>query len=133
MESLILWNLSCVPIVVQRGAEAAISDPQDWVEANRRELQLRPGALLEGLSTSPHMGLIPSEGAPFCFPDITRSGLSSMKFAQMLVSEASVGVSPGSAYHGEGYLRISLSAPAKRLIDAGKRIADVLERHCASA
>jgi aspartate/methionine/tyrosine aminotransferase len=129
MEPLIQWNVSCVPIVVQRGAEAAISGPQDWIDTNRRELELRRDTLLEGLLTSPHIRLIPPEGAPFCFPDITRSGLSSMEFAWVLMSEALVGVSPGSTYHGEGHLRIGLGAPVESLMDASRRIACVLNRY----
>jgi aspartate/methionine/tyrosine aminotransferase len=130
IEPLVQWNVFCVPMLVQRGAEAAISGSQDWVDANRRELELRRDALLEGLLTSPHIDLISPEGASFCFPDITRTGLCSMEFARVLMGEAFVGVSPGSAYHGEGHLRIGLGAPVESLVDASKRIVDVSNRYC---
>ncbi len=126
LEPMIFWNMQCVPLMLQQGAEAAIRDDTDWVERNRRELQTRRDALFDGLHTNPHLDVKTTEGSFLCFAPIAKTGMSSLEFARCLMHRANVGVSPGVAYHGEDFVRISLAAPAEKLYWAGTRIAEFL-------
>ncbi|MCL1880252.1 MAG: LL-diaminopimelate aminotransferase [Actinomycetia bacterium] len=53
-------------------------------------------------------------------------GLSSAEFAEQVLTQAHVIVTPGSGYGpgGEGYVRISLTTPDDRLLEAVRRIED---------
>lgn len=55
-------------------------------------------------------------------------GYTSASFADKVLSEAHVVVTPGSAYgsDGEGYIRISLSTPDQRLEEAVRRMRELL-------
>ncbi len=51
-------------------------------------------------------------------------GHTSVSFAELILDQAAVVVSPGSAYgpNGEGYVRLSLTVPDERLREAVDRI-----------
>ena len=47
------------------------------------------------------------EGAFYVFPSVERFGMTSTAFCEMLLEKAHVAVTPGSAFGGEGFIRIS--------------------------
>jgi LL-diaminopimelate aminotransferase len=107
---------------VQLAGAAALEGPQDCVAemcalyARRRDLVL--GALRDiGIDIDPPLGTI-YVWAPV--PD----GHTSSSFAELLLEQAAVVVSPGSAYgpNGEGFFRISLTVPDERLEEAVARM-----------
>lgn len=107
---------------VQMAAVQALSGPQDAVremcEIYRRRRNLTVDALRAiGIDAQPPKGTI-YVWAPV--PD----GYTSSSFAEHVLEEASVVVSPGSAFgpSGEGYFRISLTLPDDRLKEAVERI-----------
>ena len=53
--------------------------------------------------------------------------MTSAQFAERLLDEAAVIVTPGNGYgeHGEGYVRLSLTLPDDRVDDGLQRIAAV--------
>lgn len=127
MTTLLRWNLQYVPVVAQRAAEALVASPIEWVRDIQREMQSRRDALTAGLANSKHLRATPPEGTFFYFPDVSGAGLPSTEMARVVASEGLVGAAPGSGYHGEGHLRISLAAPAHRLREAGARIAQIYD------
>ncbi len=111
---------------VQLAATAALDGPREPVEemnaiyARRRDLVV--GALREiGMDIEPPKGTI-YIWAPV--PD----GHSSASFAELVLDEAAVVVSPGSMYgpSGEGFFRISLTTPDERLREAVERMREHL-------
>jgi len=60
----------------------------------------------------------------FVLLDIRRSGLGAQHFAQQLLEREQVAVLPcdGFGPSAVGHLRIALSAPEPRLVEAGRRI-----------
>ncbi len=110
---------------VQRAAIAAMSGPQDHVDSMRETYRARRdlvvGSLLEiGLQLKPPLGSI------YVWAPVPR-GQTSVGFAQALLDEAAVVVSPGTGYgsNGEGYFRISLTVADDRLEEAMSRIRKV--------
>ncbi len=111
---------------VQLAGAAALDGPRERVEemnaiyARRRDLVV--GALREiGVDIEPPKGTI-YIWAPV--PD----GHSSASFAELVLDEAAVVVSPGSMYgpSGEGFFRISLTTPDERLREAVERMREHL-------
>lgn len=71
----------------------------------------------------------PGDGTFYLWIPVPHS-LTSMDFAEKLLDEAGILVTPGTAYgqYGEGYFRLSLTVPDDRLEQAMKRIRSVAGR-----
>jgi LL-diaminopimelate aminotransferase len=54
---------------------------------------------------------------------------NSARFAEKVLEDTGVVVAPGAAFGscGEGYIRLSLSAPTERLLEAMERIENVFK------
>jgi len=109
---------------LQHAAAAALTGPQDSVRelcrlyAHRRDLLV--GALGEA-----GMRVDPPRGTIYLWAPVPE-GHSSGSFAELVLNQADVIVSPGAAYgpSGEGYVRFSLTVPDDRLREATARIAE---------
>ena len=107
---------------VQAAAAEALSGPQESVAAMcaiyRRRRDLLVGALRRiGLHAEPPKGTI------YLWVPVPE-GHTSGSFADLVLEQADVIVSPGAAYgpSGEGYVRLSLTVPDERLEEAVHRI-----------
>lgn len=96
---------------IQEGAIAALTGPQDAVEAQRLEYARRNTALCQGL-TSIGWKVEESNGTMFVWAKLPEGYENSVDFCMKLVEEAGVLVTPGSAFgeRGEGYVRMALVA-----------------------
>jgi len=107
---------------IQRAAVAALEGPQDHVEEMRATYQKRRDTVVSALQ---EVGLLvePPLGSIYVWAP-TPDGQSSEEFAQGLLDEAAVVVSPGTGFgrHGQGYVRISLTVSDDRLEEAMGRI-----------
>jgi aminotransferase len=69
-------------------------------------------------------------GTFYIFANISRTGRSSFDFCKDLLQDAHVQVMPGTVYgNGEGYIRISLSAPLKQIKKAMDRMAKTVRSY----
>jgi LL-diaminopimelate aminotransferase len=107
---------------VQHAAIAALSGPQDHVDAMRAIYQKRRdvvvAALREiGIEVQPPLGSI------YVWVPVP-AGRRSADFAEELLDETGVVVAPGTGYGsgGEGFVRFSLTVPDDRLEEAMARI-----------
>jgi LL-diaminopimelate aminotransferase len=107
---------------VQAAAVAALTEARDFprqmseVYARRRDLVTH--ALQEiGLHVSPPLA------TPYFWARVPE-GYTSTSFAELVLEQANVVVSPGNAYgpSGEGYVRLSLTVPDDELQEAVSRI-----------
>ena len=69
----------------------------------------RRDIIVEGLDSLPGVSCHRPEGAFYAFPDISGTGMSSLEFADMLLSKARVAVTPGIAFGDAGERRVRLS------------------------
>ncbi len=111
---------------VQLAGAAALTGPREPLEemnaiyARRRDLVV--GALREiGVDVEPPKGTI------YVWAPVPE-GHTSISFAELVLDEASVVVSPGSMYgpSGEGFFRISLTTPDDRIAEAVARLREHL-------
>ena len=67
---------------------------------------------------------IKPQGAIYCYPNISKTGLSSEEFAIQLVEKEKVAVIPGNVFGkgGEGHIRICYACNMEELQEAVKRI-----------
>jgi len=91
------------------------------IYSRRRELVLKT---LEKID----LGLKPQKGTFYLWIPVPQ-GTTSIDFTTTLFEKAAVVVAAGTAYgrHGEGYIRISLTVPDKRLEEAMDRIQKVFQ------
>lgn len=104
------------------GAVAALKGPQDCVEEMRREFERRRVFVLKSLD---EMGLsyAPADGAFYAYVKVEGDDA---EVASRWLMDAHVAVTPGSAFHHPGWLRISYAAAMDRLRDAMDRIQKIV-------
>jgi arginine:pyruvate transaminase len=112
------------PAFIQDGVLPALEQELPEVAALRETYRNRAGLLSQILAEAPKCRLTPPEGGMFVLLDIRGTGLGSEDFAFALLEQENVAVLPcdGFGPSAVGHLRISLTAPEPRLIDAGRRI-----------
>lgn len=121
--NLLQDHLNCSQFpAIQLAAAEALLGPYEPVLALRDEYQRRRDAFV-GACHRFGWPVTPSAGSFFVWCP-TPAGLSAEAFAQRVLEEAHTVVAPGTAFgaHGEGYVRVSLTAPAERLVEAAERI-----------
>ena len=117
------------PTMGQVGALAAIREAQADVESMRQSYDARRRVIVDGLRAA-GLPTFEPEGAFYCFPDITSTGMSSEDFAQGLLEAERVACVPGDAFgpSGAGYLRCSYATSMENVEEAVRRITRYVER-----
>jgi LL-diaminopimelate aminotransferase len=114
---------SGIPQAIQRMAIAALRGPQDCVAEHNAVYQRRRDRLVAALQS---LGLrVHLPKASLYLWARVPAGFTSASFAERLLDDLSIVVTPGSGYgeHGEGYVRLSLTIADERLEEALRRLA----------
>jgi Aspartate/tyrosine/aromatic aminotransferase len=121
---LIINTVSCAPTFAQIGAVAALSGPQDDVDAMVVEFRARRDLIVAGLNEIRGIRCATPVGAFYAFPDVSGTGLSGDELAERLLHEAGVCVLAGTAFGGYGgdHIRISYATSRANLTEALGRI-----------
>ena len=111
---------------IQRAAIAALEGPADDLD-ELRALYQRRRDLVVGTLNDLGWSLKPPLGSCYVWVPVPEGGTSA-SFADRLLDEAGVFVTPGNGYGalGEGYVRISLTVPDDRLAEAMDRLRKIL-------
>jgi len=107
---------------IQDAAVAALNGDQGWLAERNTIYQQRRDMILNTLKEVGIHARRP-KASLYIWAE-TPAGYSSAAFADKLLQEAGVSVTPGTAFgqHGEGYLRISLGQETKRIEEALDRL-----------
>jgi LL-diaminopimelate aminotransferase len=107
---------------VQRATVAALTEAEDFPREMSEVYRRRRDLVAEGLAAI-GLHVEPPRATPYFWVRVPE-GYTSESFAELVLEEAAVVVSPGPAYgpSGEGYFRISLTVPDDRLKEAVGRI-----------
>jgi aspartate/methionine/tyrosine aminotransferase len=126
---LVINTISCAPTFAQVGAVAALTGPQDDVEAMVVEFKARRDLVVAGLNDIPGIRCATPVGAFYAFPDVSGTGLSGAELADRLLQEAGVCVLAGTAFGGVGtdHIRISYANSRENLTEALGRIGRFVE------
>jgi LL-diaminopimelate aminotransferase len=108
---------------VQRMAIAALEGPQETIAEHNAIYQRRRDRVVDALR---RLGLrvTPPKASLYVWARVPE-GVTSAAFAERLLDEAAVIVTPGNGYGpaGEGYVRLSLTLPDDRIDEGLRRIA----------
>jgi LL-diaminopimelate aminotransferase len=111
---------------VQIAGAAAISGPQDSLADMNKTYERRRDLVVSALGAI-GVDVTPPKGTIYVWAPVP-SGHTSTSFAETVLEEAAVVVSPGSMYgpSGEGFFRISLTTPDDRIEEAVERMREHL-------
>lgn len=120
-------STSNVCSISQRAAMAALTGPASTVVAMLAEYRTRRDALHQWLTVDPRIRCARPEGAFYLWLDIsallTPEGIrTSAAFAERLLQEAHVALTPGEAFEAPGHVRISYATSLSRLQEGARRL-----------
>lgn len=121
---------SCTPGFIQQAGIAALTGPQEPVEAMVEEFRRRRDVVVNGLNEIPGISCIQPAGAFYVFPNVKQLGKTSDDVANDLMYEGHVALVSGTSFGaaGEGYIRISYANSLENLQEALRRIKETVER-----
>jgi LL-diaminopimelate aminotransferase len=107
---------------LQRAVVVALTEARDFPRQMSEVYQRRRDLLVEALGQI-GLDVEPPKATPYCWVRVPE-GHTSASFAALVLDQANVVVSPGPGYgpSGEGFVRLSLTVPNKRLEEAVRRI-----------
>ena len=111
---------------IQLAAVAALDAPRDSIEEMNAIYQRRRDLVVAALRDI-GVEVTPPKGTIYVWAPVPE-GHTSTSFAEKVLEEAAVVVSPGSMYgpSGEGFFRISLTTPDERITEAVERMREHL-------
>jgi len=111
---------------VQLAGAAALTGPRGPIEETNAVYGRRRDLVVEALREV-GIAIEPPKGTIYVWAPVP-AGHTSVSFAEHVLEEAAVVVSPGSMYgpSGEGFFRISLTTPDERIVEAMTRIREHL-------
>jgi LL-diaminopimelate aminotransferase len=122
---------------VLEAAATALTGDQGWVRERNRVYQARRDIVIRSLQA---LGIHAETPRASLYiwsqvPQIGGARLTSVEFCQSLLENALVSLTPGTVFgeRGEGWVRISLTAPAGRIELAMRRLREWVESHSARA
>lgn len=120
-------STSNINSITQKAAIAALTGPQDGVTMMLNEYRKRRDAVHGWLTADPRFVCVKPGGAFYLFPYVadllSPSGIrSSGEFAEALLKEVSVAVTPGEGFDAPGFFRLSYATSIERLKEGCDRI-----------
>jgi len=116
---------TCTCTFIQKAGIEALKGPQDFIPRMVREYEKRRNFVLDGLHRMKGIDCAVPQGTFYIFPNISATGLSSLKFGERLLDETGVAVTPGVGF-GESYddfVRIAYTNSMAEIQEALDRMA----------
>src|SRR5256886_5950995 len=120
-------TITCATAVAQKAGVAALRGPTAPLQAMVKEFRARRDLVLKELAKIDVLSTFRPNGAFYVFPR-TEVKIDSATLCERILKEASVAVTPGSAFGaaGEGHIRISYAASRETILEGLQRIAELL-------
>ncbi len=132
---LMVNSNSCTASFTQRAGIAALTGPQDCVDAMVQEFRRRRDVICQGLNEIPGFRCPVPGGAFYAMPNVTGTGMTSAELAHYLLYQGGVSCLDGGCFgeYGNGYLRISYANSMENLREAVARIQKASSRWTAAS
>ncbi len=127
MENLQSHSTSNPSNIAQMAALEALSGPQESVKQMVDAFDERRKFMHKRLNEIKGIECAEPEGAFYAFPDISKTGMTSMEFSSKLLDEALVAVVPGIAFGSDRHVRLSYAASMHEIERGLERIDKWLE------
>ena len=126
-------STSNINSITQKAGIAALTGPQDGVTAMLNEYRKRRDAVHAGLTADPRIVCVKPGGAFYLFPyiaDLLSPGgiKSSGEFAEALLKDVAVAVTPGEGFDAPGFFRLSYATSIERLREGGDRLKSFVQK-----
>ncbi|MBG6237231.1 aspartate aminotransferase [Mycetocola sp. CAN_C7] len=117
--------------VAQRAALAALTGPQDEVEAMRQAFDRRRSVIVAELNRIDGFTTPTPQGAFYVYPDVSAllgrewggvTPTTSLELADLMLDQAEVAAVPGEAFGPSGYLRFSYALGDDALLEGVQRL-----------
>lgn len=130
MGLLLETTTSCVSPFIQRAGIEALKGSQEPIFKMVEEFRKRRDALVEGLNSLPGISCLKPKGAFYVFPNIKNTGLTSEEFAELMLREAGVALTPGPVFgeFAQGYVRLCYTNSTQVINKAIEKMRIVLEK-----
>ncbi len=129
---------SNVSSITQKAVVEALTGSQEPVTQMLDEYRRRRDALHAWLTADPRIRCVKPGGAFYLFPDVSEclaSGgfATTTDFAQALLDEVRVAVTPGEAFDAPGFVRLSYATSMDNLREGSRRLLEFVARHAPHA
>jgi aspartate aminotransferase len=129
---------SNVSSITQKAVLAALTGSQEPVTRMLNEYHTRRDTLHQWLTADPRLRCRKPAGAFYLFVDVSDilsvDGLrTSTDFAQALLDESRVAVTPGEAFDAPGFVRISYATSMDNLREGSRRLLAFVQKHAPAA
>ena len=124
-------TFACAGTFVQHAGIAAVTGPDEPIQAMVAKFRERRDVIVKGLNDIPGISCVMPRGAFYAFPNISAITHDDKKLALFLLEEAGVGLLGGSCFGpgGAGHLRISYAASLETLSEALARMKQALPNY----
>jgi aspartate aminotransferase len=131
-------STSNVSSITQKAALAALTGSQEPVAAMLREYKTRRDALHAWLGEDPRLVCRKPAGAFYLFVDVgavlsVDGCRTSADFADKLLDQARVAVTPGEAFDAPGFVRLSYATSMETLREGSRRLLEFVQAHTPAA
>jgi len=130
-------STSNVSSITQKAVAEALTGSQEPVAQMLAEYRRRRDALHAWLSADARLRIVKPFGAFYLFPDM--SGVladagfgSTNEFAEVLLDEARVAVTPGEAFDAPGFIRLSYATSMETLKEGSARLLEFIAKRTSS-
>jgi aspartate aminotransferase len=122
---------ACVSTFIQKAGIAALTGPDEPVQAMCEMFRTRRDAVIAGLNDIPNVSARMPDGAFYAFPNISKITTDDKRLATFLLEEGGVALLGGSCFGdaGAGYLRISYANSVENLEEALRRMRATLPKY----
>ena len=120
---------SCTSLILQAGAEGALTGVQSVVESLRLSIQNNRDVAMQELEAFRDVRTVRPQGTFYCLPDLRAYAQDSDELATFLLRKALVVTVPGVEFGMEGHLRLSYSGSVKDVTEGIARIKWALDPH----
>ena len=121
-------STSNVCTFAQYGALAAVTGSRECVQTMAAQFTHRRQLLSDGFQAIAGVQLLPPQGAFYAFPNISSTGLDSMRFCERLLDEQGLAVVPGGAFGDNDCIRLSCAASDATIQDGLARLQRFIEQ-----
>ena len=131
-------STSNVTSITQKAAVEAIAGPQSSVTAMLDEYRKRRDLLHGWITADSRLRCQKPAGAFYMFVDVSdalsvNGFRTSLDFADALLEEARVAVTPGEAFDAPGFIRMSYATSTEKLREGSTRLLEFVARHAPQA
>ena len=122
-------TITCATAFAQKAGVAALRGPTAPLEAMVAEFRARRDLVMKEVAKIDRLSTDRPSGAFYVFPKVDVRG-DSATLCERILKEASVAVTPGSAFGeaGENHIRISYAASRETITEGVRRIGEVLAK-----